>query len=183
MTGDHLILPRIAACLALMALAGCGTTTATQTSPADHSAEIAANAAYFAADFSCTRATSEDIGMKLLNVEPARYMDKCIRLNAFTDSAALYVDASGMKPVKASNAGLYWKNDDTAKHLKLGPSFVTIVGRFRDCAKHNAMTREAALLTSAPGAVPAEPAILGACKTAATAIFISEVQVVPTAMD
>lgn len=174
MTGDRLI-SRIAGALVLALLAACGT-AATQTSVPDHSAEIAALNAYFAADFSCTRATSDDIGLKLLNVQPDHYMDKCIRLPAFTDSVALYVNAAGMKPIKDSPAGLVWKSDDAAKHLKLGPSFVTITGRLRDCAVHSARAERAAALN-----ITVPPA--SACKTSATAIFISEVQVVPTAMD
>jgi hypothetical protein len=178
MTGFRLTL-RVLGSLALTTLAGCGT-VATQTSFSDHSAERAANAAYFAEDFSCTRAGAENIGLKLLNVMPDHYTDKCIQLNAFTDGVSLYVSAAGMKPIKDSPAGLYWKNDDIAKHLKLGPSFVTIVGRLRDCAKHNAMNAQAATFNSVPGQASA---ILGACKTFATAIFISDVQIAPTAMD
>ncbi len=141
MTGDRLT-SRIFAPLAFVALAACAT-TAPQTRPPDHSAEIATLNAYFAADFSCTRATSEEIGLKLLNVQPDHYMDKCIKLSAFTDSVALYVSAAGMKPIKDSTAGLEWRNADTAKHLKLGPSFVVVTGRLRDCAKHNAMAAQA----------------------------------------
>ena len=66
---------------------------------------------------------------------------------------------------------------------EVGNAVVIVTGRLRDCARHNAMTAEAARLQTAPGAVPAEPAIIGACKTAATAIFISDAEVVPTAMD
>jgi hypothetical protein len=162
-------------------LAACSTA---QPPPApDGSAERAANAAYFADDFRCTRATAESIGLKLLNAAPERYREKCIRLEAFTDGTSLYVDAKGMKPVKASNDGLYWKDPALAGHLKLGPSFVVITGRVRDCAKHNVMTAQATALESAPGAVPAQPAIMGACKTSATAIFISDAQIIPTAMD
>jgi hypothetical protein len=91
--------------LVLVLLAACGT-TATQTPTPDHSAEIAALNAYFAADFSCTRANAEDSGLKLLNVMPERYMDKCIKLNAFTDGVFLYVNAAGMKPIKDSPAAL-----------------------------------------------------------------------------
>lgn len=174
MTGDRLI-SRVSGALALVALAGCGT-TAIQTAAPDHSAEIASLKAYFAEDFSCTRANSEDSGLKLLNVMPERYKDKCIKLDAFTDATYLYVSAAGMKPIKDSPAGLVWKSDDAAKHLKLGPSFVTITGRLRDCASHNAKAdRAAALNLPVPAAT--------ACKTNATAIFISDVQVVPTAMD
>jgi hypothetical protein len=181
MTGDRLTLLRVAAICALAALMACSTA---QPPPApDNAAARAANAAYFAEDFSCTRATSENIGLKLLNTAPDRYQEKCIRLEAFTDGASLYVDAKGMKPVKASNDGLYWKDPTIAGHLKLGPSFVVITGRVRDCVKHNAMTAQAAALESAPGAAPAQPAIIGACKTSATAIFISDAQVIPTAMD
>ncbi len=174
MTGDRLT-SRLAAALVLVLLTASGT-TATQTPAPDHSAEIAALETYFAADFSCTRVNAEDSGLKLLNVMPERYMDKCIKLNAFTDGVFLYVNAAGMKPIKDSPAALVWKSDGTANHLKLGPSFVTITGRLRDCAKHNSRTPPAAALS-----VPATPAV--GCKTSATAIFISDVQVIPTAMD
>lgn len=180
MTGDRLTPTRVATIFACIAMAACGTL---QPAAPDHSAERAANAAYFAADFNCTRATSGDIDLKLLNASADRYLEKCIRLEIFTDGTSLYVDAKGMKPVKASSAGLYWQDDTLARRLKLGPSFVVITGRLRDCAKHNAMIAQAAALESAPGAVPAQPAITGACKTSATAIFVSDAQVIPTAMD
>jgi hypothetical protein len=180
MTGERLTPPRFAAILACIAVAACSTPH--PPSP-DHSAERAADAAYFAADFNCTRATSADIDLKLLNASSDHYLEKCIRLEVFTDGTSLYVDAKGMKPVKASSAGLYWQDDALARRLKLGPSFVIITGRLRDCAKHNAMTARAAALESAPGAVPAQPAIIGACKTSATAIFVSDAQIIPTAMD
>lgn len=181
MMGDRLNLLRVAATCAFGALAACS--TAQTPSTPDNSYERAAYAAYFADDFNCTRATSENIGLKLLNTVPGRYREKCIRLEAFTDGTALYVDARGLKPVKASNDGLYWKDPALAGHLKLGPSFVIITGRVRDCAKHNAITAQAAALESPPGSVPAQPVIVGACKTSATAIFISDAQVIPTAMD
>ena len=164
---------------ALLLLPACSQTPTV----ADISAERAANAAYFANDFNCSKTASEQIDLKLLNAATARYMEKCIRLEAFTEGSALYVNAAGMKPIQASSVGLYWKDLDTAKHLKLGPSFVVVTGRLRDCARHNAMTREAALLASEPGTVPAEPGIIGACKSAATAVFVSEAEIVPTAMD
>src|ERR1700744_6471100 len=106
MTGDRLT-SRILASLAFATLGACGTTSPS-VSPPDHSTEIAVLNAYFGADFSCTRATSEEIGLKLLNVQPDHYTDKCIRLSAFTDSVALYVNAAGMKPIKDSSAGLEW---------------------------------------------------------------------------
>jgi len=180
MTGDRHFLRRVAAVSLLFALGACSTTSAT---PPDNSAERAANAAYFTGDFNCTKADAALIDLKLLNAATATYLEKCIRFEAFTDGTALYVNAAQMKPVKASSTGLYWKDDDVARHLKLGPSFVFITGRLRDCARHNAMTAQAASLQTAPGAVPAAPAIIGACKTAATAIFISDAEIVPTAMD
>jgi hypothetical protein len=45
------------------------------------------------------------------------------------------------------------------------------------------MTAQAAKLQSEPAAVPAAPAIIGACKTAVAAIFVSGAEIVPTAMD
>ncbi len=180
MTGDHPITHRIATIFAFLVLSACSTTPST---PPDNSAARAANAAYFTGDFNCTKADARQIDLKLLNAATAAYLEKCVRFEAFTDGSALYVNAAHMKPVKASATGLYWKNEETARHLKLGPSFVFITGRLRDCARHNAMTAEAASLQTAPGAVPAAPAIIGACKTAATAIFVSDAEIVPTAMD
>jgi len=177
MSGDRFI-ARVACACFLLVLCAC----ATQTRP-DNSAERARNAAYFTGDFSCTKADAAQIDLKLLNAATAQYMERCIRFEAFTDGSALYVNAAHMKPVKASAVGLYWKDDDIAQHLKLGPSFVLITGRLRDCARHNAMTAQAATLQSAPGAVSASPAVMGACKTAATAIFVSDAEIVPTAMD
>ena len=178
MLGDRLISLRIVAALALSALGACTTAPA---APPDTSAERAAKAAYFAGDFNCTKIDARQIDLKLLNAATSGYLEKCIRFEAFTDGSALYVNAAHMKPVKASSVGLYWKDDETARHLKLGPSFVFITGRLRDCAMHNAMTAQAASPPSPPGT--AAPAIVGACKTAATAIFISDAEIVPTAMD
>ncbi|GEM_PF-2434094 len=175
MTSDRLTSLRLAAASLLAGLTACSSATVRTAAP-DHSAEIVANTVYFAADFSCTRAMSEDIDLKPLNAAADRYMEKCIRLDAFTDGTALYVNAKGMKPIKDSTAGLIWKNDDAAKHLKLGPSFVTITGRLRDCAVHNAKAERAVALNMP---VPAA----AVCKTSATAIFISDVLVIPTAMD
>ncbi|HEY8948949.1 MAG TPA: hypothetical protein VIM56_08715 [Rhizomicrobium sp.] len=180
MTGDRLIARRVVAAFGFLVLAAC---SETPSAPPDNSAERAATAAYFTGDFNCTKADAQQIDLKLLNAATADYLEKCIRFEAFTDGSALYVNAAHMKPVKASATGLYWKDDDTARHLKLGPSFVIITGRLRDCAGHNAMMAQAASLQSAPGAVPAAAAIIGACKTAATAIFVSEAEIVPTAMD
>ena len=177
MTGD-----RFTACVAVASLLAVLSACSTPAAP-ENSAERAANAAYFNGDFNCTKSDAEQIDLKLLNEATLHYMERCVRLEAFTDGGALYVNAAHMKPIKASAIGLYWKDGDTAKHLKLGPSFVIITGRVRACAKHNAMTAQAAKLQSAPGALPAEPAILGACKTAATAIFVSDAEIVPTAMD
>jgi hypothetical protein len=177
MTGDRSI-ARIAGAALLLALGAC----ATQVAP-DNSAERAANAAYFNGDFNCAKADTRPIDLKLLNAAPSQDMERCVTLEAFTDGSALYVNAAHMNPVMASKVGLYWKDDAIAHRLKLGPSFVIITGRLRDCAKHNAMTAQAAKLQSAPGAVPAEPAIIGACKTAAAAIFVSDAEIVPTAMD
>ena len=128
MMGDRLTPSRLASILACAAMAACSTP---QPPARDHSAERAANAAYFAADFNCTRATAGDIDLKLLNASSDRYLEKCIRLEVFTDGTSLYVDAKGMKPVKASSVGLYWQDDALARRLKLGPSFVVITGRLR----------------------------------------------------
>ncbi|MBS0274635.1 MAG: hypothetical protein JSR55_09585 [Proteobacteria bacterium] len=180
MLGDRHTLLRIAAAVLFTALSACSTTPAT---PPDNSAARAANAAYFTGDFNCTKADAAQVDLKLLNAATMAYLEKCIRFEAFTDGSALYVNAAHMKPIKASAVGLYWKDDEVVRRLKLGPSFVVITGRLRDCARHNAMTVQAAALQTAPSAVPAAPAIIGACKTAATAIFISEAEIVPTAMD
>jgi hypothetical protein len=180
MMGDRLTSYRVATAFVLTTLSACSTTPATAP---DYSTEHAANAAYFTGDFSCTKADAQQIDLKLLNAAKAAYLEKCVRFEAFTDGSALYANAAHMKPIKESAIGLYWKDDETARHLKLGPSFVIITGRLRDCAKHNAMTAQAAALQSARGAVPAVPAVIGACKTAATAIFVSDAEIVPTAMD
>jgi hypothetical protein len=159
---------QLSAALSLIFLAGCASTAVPSAGVLpDHTASD-----YLAADFTCTRASAEDTGMKLLNIMPEQYIDKCVRFDAFTDGTTLFVDAKGMRPAKASDAGLYWKDADTAHHLKMGPSFVTVVGRFRDCARHNAMVRQSGATT-----------VTGACQNTAKAVFISEVQITPTAMD
>ncbi|HEX3673386.1 MAG TPA: hypothetical protein VHU87_03865, partial [Rhizomicrobium sp.] len=61
----------------------------------------------------------------------------------------------------------YWKDADIAHRLHLGPSFVTIVGRVRSCEERAKRALR-----------PVPP-----CRAPGMAVFVSEAQIIPTAMD
>jgi hypothetical protein len=146
----------LALALGLIAcVAGCSTPQAPATAPPDPAI------AYLAQDFTCKRADATEVQLSALEKSPLAYDEKCVRLRVFTDAALLYDDAGhkGAKPL-----GVFWKNGDTARHLKLGPSFVVIIGRVRSCATRH---------TIAPASL---------CRGDAS-LFVSEAMIIPTAMD
>jgi hypothetical protein len=153
------------ACMTLLAaLAACATA-----GPED--SRKLADTAYFAADFSCTRAEAANLDFAALEAHPERYANKCIRTDVFSDGVWLYASAGVMQADRNGpfhlRLGATWKNQDLRQRLSIGPSFVTVTGRVRDCVARKTHTPAA----DAP-----------ACEGLA-AIFVSEAQIVPTAMD
>jgi hypothetical protein len=165
MTGVTHILSRLLAAGALAFVAACSSTAT------DTGAQVqAANAAWLAMDFTCQRADAASVELAALRAHPAQYAEKCIRTKAFADANFLYDDAGQMQRAKtAPGLAAYWKDSDVAHRLHLGPSFVTIVGRVRSCEERT--KRADALHPVAP------------CRAPGMAIFVSEAQIIPTAMD
>jgi hypothetical protein len=172
------------ACLSLLAaLAACGT------APHDElQTQQAENAAWFAGDFSCKGADGVKVDFAAIEKSPAAYTDKCVRTDVFTDGRKLYGSALVMQTDQRSagvhpRLGVVWKNTDMEHHLKLGPSFVSIVGRVRDCPAWLAKKQEAEIIRAKiAGETAAAITGDGACAGSVT-IFVSDATVVPTAMD
>ena len=150
MTGVIRIASRIAAAGALALIAACGTMqpAAPPPPPANPAAE----------DFTCKRADAANVDLVALSAHPEQFAEKCVRTKAFSDATLLYADAGQM--LKHKGMAVYWKDSDTARRLKLGPSFVIIVGRVRPCAGR-------ALMPTCTG----------------MAVFASLAEIIPTAMD
>ncbi|HTQ14948.1 MAG TPA: hypothetical protein VMH86_13820 [Rhizomicrobium sp.] len=170
---------RAAAPAAFVLLAACGTT------PPDDQTLAANAAAYFTGDFACTRGDAARVPFAALDANPATYDGRCVAFDAFSDGTRLYAGATEMQMDRRSAAthsrlGVTWKASDLARHLQLGPSFVTIVGRVRDCAGHRARWQAARDLEARVGHAVAPPA--EGCTGLAT-VYASEATIVPTAMD
>jgi hypothetical protein len=172
------------ACLSLLAaLAACGT------APHDElQTQQAENAAWFAGDFSCKGADGVKVDFATIEKNAAAYTDKCVRTDVFTDGHKLYGSALVMQTDQRAagvhpRLGVVWKSTDMGHRLHLGPSFVSIVGRVRDCPARLAMRQKgedirAQIAHEKPAAITSG----GDCP-AGTAIFVSDATVVPTAMD
>lgn len=173
------------ACFSLLAvLAACGT------APHDDlQTQQAENTAWLAGDFSCKGADGVKVEFGTIEQNPTQYIDKCVRTDVFTDGRKLYGSALVMQMDQRSAAvhprlGVVWKNADLGHHLKLGPSFVSIVGRVRNCAARLAMRQKgedirAAIAHDKPAAVTSDG---DECR-GQVSIFVSDATVVPTAMD
>ncbi|MGH6871022.1 MAG: hypothetical protein ACREHE_05890 [Rhizomicrobium sp.] len=164
----------------LALLAACG--TAPQADP--DQMQAAQSAAYFAGNFSCARGDAVAVTFTKLQDNPEAYADKCVRVDAFSDGGKLYADAGDKQGgIRAAPAPLrivvVWKNADLGKQLQLGPSFVTVTGRVRDCAAYRTHIAAAKALEAKVGHAIAPADDCGA----RASLYVSEATVVPTAMD
>ena len=148
----------------------------------------AENTTYLAMNFSCTYADATDVEFAALKSHPEQYAEKCIRTKAFSDSDFLYADAIMMQQPEPDSRGTlptYWKDGDVMRRLHLGPSFVVIVGRVRSCDERVQMSQKAEDLRAQQAhetphqIVPPGPH----CRASGMAVFVSEAQIIPTAMD
>jgi hypothetical protein len=172
------------ACIGLLAaLAACAT------KPDNSQALLDANAAYFAQDFTCTRAGAAAVDFVKLAAHAEKYADACVRTQAFTDAVYLYTAAGEMQPRrKAANVhpvlGTYWKSGDIEHRLRVGPSFVTAVGRVRRCADYLRLKQDGDALRAKLGQLPPVTILPPSpCRNSTMGLFVSEAQVIPTAMD
>jgi hypothetical protein len=178
MTG---VIQRCAAVSLLAALAACGT------KPDNSQALLDANTAYFAQDFTCARAGAVEISVGELSAHAEKYTDACVRTKAFTDAAFFYADAGQMQAHKKSASpavGAYWKNTEIEHRLRLGPSFVTVMGRVRRCADYLRLHQDGDALRAKLGQLPPTTILPPVtCRNGTIAILVSEAQILPTAMD
>jgi hypothetical protein len=145
---------------AVFALAACSS-TAPPAPPVSHDAE---NAAWIARDFTCTRAEAKAVSLEALIAHPERFDESCVRVNAYFTGAALIHDAS--RPKTAFD--VYMKDRKAQLRYQLGPTFAAVTGRVRSCAARK----------------PRQTAVTAPlCHGEGFGLFVSDVQVVPTAMD
>src|ERR1700689_453256 len=121
---------RIAVLGALALLTACGTS---QHEIEDRQAQ---NTAYLALDFTCSRGAAANVEFAALNAHPEQFTEKCVRVKAFSNGTNLFGDASQIRTVKPGLAlPAYWKDAEAETRLRLGPSFVIVVGRMRSCTE------------------------------------------------
>ncbi|HEY1632208.1 MAG TPA: hypothetical protein VGF56_12905 [Rhizomicrobium sp.] len=182
MTG---VIRKFAAFGALALLAACGTS---RDGGDDLQKQLAQNNAYFAGEYACAKADAVTVQLGEIEKHPEKYADRCLRIDAFSDGSKLYSGGLEMQHDQRSAAviprvGVVWKNPDMERHLRVGPSFVTVVGRMRDCAQRLAMQQKGEdIRARIAGTAPASVTGHGDCRHAHT-VFVSDAQVVPTAMD
>jgi hypothetical protein len=172
---------RVSAFGVLALVAGCVTRTPEREQMLEKSRSL--NAAYVSQDFTCKRTDAANVELAALNANAGQFVEKCVRIKAFSDSTMLYGDAGHMqRPKSGPVLDIVWKDAEIARRLHLGPSFVTVVGRVRSCDER----RKLAQAVETYGAANATPAVIPTpppCRNDGLAIFISEAQIIPTAMD
>lgn len=165
--------------LAALTLADCSSTPApTPTSP-NHDAE---NAAWIARDFTCTRAEAKPVARDALTMHPEHFAESCVRVNGFlraqyftsnnrSDFLGLFLvrDANQKSEIRSERQiRVHLKDQNAYMRFKFSPTFVILTGRVRSCVERN--DRQTAATTPLCGIEGFE-------------LFVSDVQVVPTAMD
>ncbi len=155
-------------------LGSCSTTPSTPPPVPPTPAQLLAEAS--AGDFTCTRASATQVNFEKFVSSAELYADKCVRVTGLATFRFVIMDAATMPaqknaPIPRAAVGVYWK-DDSIRKLDAGPQFVEIVGRVRLCAARDKLEQAAGV--SSP---------LTPCRTAATAIFVSQSRIFPTAMD
>jgi hypothetical protein len=164
MVGAIRIFPNLAA---VLALAACSSATpATAPPPPDHEAE---DAAWIARDFTCSNAEAKPVTLDALAADPDRYEETCVSVNAFFTGLGLVRNAY---QIQAHQPGpsfpAYNKDKKTEMHYRLNWTFAVVTGRVRSCAART--DRQTAATTPL-------------CRDKGFGLFVSDVQVVPTAMD
>jgi hypothetical protein len=153
---------------AVLALAACSSTTPI-TAPAPLPNHDAENAAWIARDFTCTRAEAKAVNFNTLRANPKLFDEGCVRVSGFFDGVYLVRDAGEHRVKPRRNAvDAYMKDKKEQDHYQRGPTFAVVTGRVRSCAAR------AERQTSATTPL---------CRGTRFGLFVSDVQVVPTAMD
>jgi len=153
----------------VLALAACSSTTpAPTTAPAPPSRD-AENAAWIARDFTCTRTEAKQIALDALIAHPERFDETCVRVKAYFTGLTLVRDANhALAPKPSAVFAAYARDKKTEAHYRRGPTFAVVTGRVRSCAART--DRQTAVTTPL-------------CRDKGFGLFVSDVQVVPTAMD
>lgn len=145
---------RFAALCALALMGGCAVHREVMPAP-DTSA-----AARRADDFSCKRSEAKAVKYTILELHPERFADNCVRLALFTNGEDFAESASTLRaPLPKGAKRLIFHFDETipGRQLPRAPSFISVVARVRVCP-------------------PAD-------KTCLDGVYVSDIRVLPTAMD
>lgn len=154
----------------VLALAGLALTACAATGPVSRTDRATA---YFARDFTCSASDSRSVDLTALRRAPQRYDGQCVTVLGFAKANILFHDAHDAAAAATTpRLGLDWNDAALARHLRLGPSFVTLTGRVRLCRRRKAMIAKKAPATPETG-----------CRGAVAALTVSSAKVVPTAMD
>lgn len=110
-------------------------------------------------DYSCTRAEAKAVRLSTLEGHRADFADQCVRVALFTDGVNFAENAANLHAPAAKGIGPFaFVFEDPARQHPRNPSFVSIVGRVRLCAN-------------------------GAPQTCRDGVYISDIRLLPTAMD
>ena len=110
-------------------------------------------------DYSCTRAEAKAVRLSTLEGHRADFADQCVRVALFTDGVNFAENAATVHAPAAKGSGSFaFVFEDPARQRPRNPSFVSIVGRVRLCAS-------------------------GAPQTCRDGVYISDIRLIPTAMD
>ena len=110
-------------------------------------------------DYSCTRADAKAVRLSTLEGHRADFADQCVRVALFTDGVNFAENAATVHAPAAKGIGSFaFVFEDPARQRPRNPSFVSIVGRVRLCAS-------------------------GAPQTCRDGVYISDIRLLPTAMD
>jgi hypothetical protein len=110
-------------------------------------------------DYSCTRAEAKAVRLSTLEGHRADFADQCVRVALFTDGVNFAENAVTIHTPAATGSGSFaFVFEDPARQRPRNPSFVSIVGRVRLCAN-------------------------GAPQTCRDGVYISDIRLLPTAMD
>jgi hypothetical protein len=109
-----------------------------------------------AENFSCTRAEAKTVKLAALRRHPEQFANQCIRVALFTDGVDFAENAGALHAPWPKPFKFFF--DDRAARLPKSPSFVDLVARVRACDA-------------------------GVPKTCLDGAYVSDVRILPTAMD